>query len=82
MDDKRVIFEMDVEALKELVAKLDTDGYKLIVQFTATWCKPCKSIKDLCYCQSRNLPANVLYALIDIDSNLDLYLFMIWQKMH
>tara|TARA_Y100000816_G_C26014224_1_gene530318 strand:- start:176 stop:622 length:447 start_codon:yes stop_codon:yes gene_type:complete len=81
MSDRKVIFEMNVSALKELVGKLPETDYQLIVQFTASWCKPCKSIKDLCMSLAERLPSKVLYALIDIDENLDLYLFMKGKKM-
>lgn len=81
MSDRKVIFEMDVDALKELVGQLHSTDHQLIVQFTASWCRPCKSIKDLCLSLARRLPSNVIYALIDIDENLDLYLLMKSKRM-
>ena len=68
--------EMSDTSLRNIISKLDEHSSSLVVQFTAKWCKPCKSIRALCNIKYAKLPKEVIIAVIDIDDNIDLYLFM------
>lgn len=74
---REIIEEVSVEELMSLQKCIDTDGDKiLIVKFTATWCRPCQTIKQLTHECFTNLPKNVIIAEVDVDDNMDLYMFM------
>ena len=79
--ERRVLVEMNDTSLKNIIGKLDEHSSSLVVQFTAKWCKPCKSIKELCNSEYAKLPKEVIIAVIDIDDNIDLYLFMKRKRM-
>ena len=53
----------------------------IIIKFTATWCKPCKSIKGYVDNKFGNLPEDIVCFDLDIDDNFDLYAFMKSKKM-
>ena len=85
MTDKNIYTELDVNTLKQLLYKLD-DGDKsqqkaIIIKFGATWCNPCKQIKELCTSLYNDLPNNILYFDIDIDDNVELYVALKAKKM-
>lgn len=72
-----IIEEISVEELLGLQQRIDKDGDKiLVVKFTATWCRPCQTIKQLTEECFANLPKNVIIAELDVDNNMDLYMFM------
>ena len=48
----------------------------IIVQFTASWCKPCKQIKMYIEEKFSICPNNIICCRLDIDENSDLYAFM------
>jgi thioredoxin-like negative regulator of GroEL len=56
-------------------------GKVVVVKFGATWCNPCKVIKPTCEAWIRAAPANIIYADIDIDESMDLYMALKNKKM-
>ena len=69
--------EISIEQLIGLQKSIDKDCDKIIVlKFTATWCHPCQTIKQLTDNCFANLPKNVIIAEVDVDDNMDLYMFM------
>ena len=58
-----------MEEIKELLK----DNDKVVIKFTAEWCKPCKNAAPFINKCLSNLPSNVKYLEIDIDDSLDLY---------
>jgi len=64
--------------------RLQTNAPKkslIVVKFGAEWCKPCKLIKPLCEQWSATCPSYIIYADIDIDESLDLYMAFKNKKM-
>ena len=53
----------------------------IVVKFGAEWCKPCKYIKPLCEQWSATCPPHIIYADIDIDESMDLYMAFKNKKM-
>ena len=53
----------------------------IVVKFGAEWCKPCKLIKGVCEEWASTRPANIIYADIDIDESIDLYMAFKSKKM-
>ena len=53
----------------------------IVVKFGAEWCKPCKLIKPMCEQWSATRPPNIIYADIDIDESMDLYMAFKNKKM-
>ena len=58
-----------MEEIKELLK----DNNKVVIKFTAEWCKPCKNAAPFINKHIDNLPQDVKYIEIDIDESLDLY---------
>lgn len=56
-------------------------GKIMVVKFGATWCKPCKVIKPTCDNWITTAPTNIIYADIDIDESMDLYVALKSKKM-
>ena len=74
---KEIIEEINVDELMKLLNCIDKDGDKvLVVKFTATWCRPCQTIKQVTSDCFANLPGNVIIAEVDVDNNMDVYMFM------
>ena len=74
---KEIIEEINVDELMKLLNCIDKDGDKvLVVKFTATWCRPCQTIKQVTRDCFANLPGNVIIAEVDVDNNMDVYMFM------
>lgn len=48
----------------------------IIVQFTATWCKPCKEVKSYIEQIFAKCPTNIICCQLDVDDNTELYAFM------
>jgi thiol:disulfide interchange protein len=48
----------------------------IIVQFTATWCKPCKEVKSHIEQKFSICPDNIICCQLDVDENSELYAFM------
>ena len=75
--NKEIIEQVNDDELMKLQSRIDADGDKvLVVKFTATWCRPCQTIKQLTRDCFSNLPSNVIIAELDVDNNMDLYMFM------
>lgn len=76
-DKRKIIDEITVEQLLSLQKSIDKYGDSvLVVKFTANWCRPCQTIKQLTLECFANLPKNVIIAEVDIDDNMDIYMFM------
>lgn len=74
--ERQIIVSLTSSELKDLILSNDKSGqHVIVIKFTATWCGPCKTIKHVCDEYNKNLPANVIIAEIDIDHNLDIYMF-------
>lgn len=74
---REIIAELDSNTLKLIISNIDIkDCNILIVKFTATWCRPCQTIKKLCNECFTNLPKNVIISEVDVDENMELYMFM------
>jgi len=76
---KRVITEMTPTDLQQLLTTAKKS--LIVVKFGAEWCKPCKLIKPLCEQWSATCPSHIIYADIDIDESLDLYMAFKNKKM-
>jgi thiol-disulfide isomerase/thioredoxin len=77
---KKVITELTVAGLQDLQKKLGS--HVLIIKFGADWCAPCKKIAPLYYQFINNSAAsNILFADIDVDENIDLYMALKKHKM-
>lgn len=76
---KQIITELTPSDLQQLQAS--AKGAVIIIKFGATWCKPCKVIKPTCEEWAKTCPANIIYADIDIDESMDLYLAFKSKKM-
>ena len=52
------------------VAQLQSEGKKLLVQYTATWCGPCKSLTPRLSNLS-NRYEDITFVKVDIEENMD-----------
>ena len=57
------------------------DKELIVIKFTATWCGPCKVIKDCCNKFLAIKPNSIQYYEIDIDESLELYMKLKKMKM-
>lgn len=48
----------------------------IIIQFTATWCKPCREVKSHIENKFTECPDNIICCQLDVDENAELYSFM------
>lgn len=48
----------------------------IIVQFTATWCKPCREIKPYIEQKFAESQSHIVCCQLDVDENAELYAFM------
>lgn len=74
MSNKEIIVEFDnrqhfMECLKE-------NPGVMILQFTATWCKPCREIKPYVENNFAKCHDNIICCQLDVDENSELYSFM------
>jgi len=53
----------------------------IVIKFGAEWCKPCKMIKPTCDEWLSTCHPNIIYADIDIDESIDLYIAFKNKKM-
>lgn len=78
--EQKIITELNVANLKTLQNSLSNNV--LIIKFGADWCGPCKKIAPLYYEFINNsVKSNIIFADIDVDENLDLYMALKKQKM-
>jgi thioredoxin 1 len=52
------------------VAQLQSEGKKLLVQYTANWCSPCKALTPRLALLSSGYP-DVTFVKVDVDENQD-----------
>jgi thioredoxin 1 len=52
------------------VAQLQSEGKKLLVQYTASWCGPCKALTPRLSNLSNKYP-NFTFVKVDIEENMD-----------
>lgn len=76
---KPVITDLNVDELKLLQTNMG--NRVLIIKFGAEWCGPCKKIAPVFYDFINSASANFIFADIDIDTNIDLYIALKKQKM-
>ena len=77
--EKQIITELNVDQLKSLQTSMSKDV--LIIKFGADWCGPCKTINPSYQTFIKNSPPNIIFADIDVDENIDLYMALKKQKM-
>jgi thioredoxin-like negative regulator of GroEL len=56
-------------------------GALIVIKFGAEWCKPCKFIKPTCQEWFETCSNRIIYADIDIDESLELYMSFKNKKM-
>ena len=76
---KMIIGALDVIALQKLQAEMTSQI--LIIKFGAEWCGPCKKIAPAFQTFIQSAPANIIFADIDVDESLDLYMALKKNKM-
>ena len=76
---KPLITDLNVDELKLLQTNMG--NRVLIIKFGAEWCGPCKKIAPVFYDFINSASANFIFADIDIDTNIDLYIALKKQKM-
>ena len=69
---KTIITELDVPQLQTLQAQMTKQV--LVIKFGAEWCGPCKKIAPNFQDYIAKAPENVIFADIDVDDNIDLYI--------
>ena len=70
--EKTIYTELSPDNLKELQKTL-LENQVIIIKFGATWCGPCKKIKDLCNLCFSKMPDQVICLDLDVDDNFELY---------
>ena len=76
---RQIITAMTPTDLQQL--QTNAKNSLIVVKFGAEWCKPCKLIKPLCEQWSATCPPHIIYADIDIDESMDLYIAFKNKKM-
>jgi thiol:disulfide interchange protein len=71
------ISEQDLKIKQSLLGEKEL----IIIKFTATWCGPCKIIKECCNQFQEKKPDCIQYYEIDIDESLELYMKLKKMKM-
>ena len=79
MAEKQIITELDVDELKTLQAKLGKQ--LLIIKFGADWCGPCKKIAPTFQSFIKTAPANIIFADINVEDNVNLFIALKKHKM-
>ena len=71
-----------ISSVEELKHLLTENPGMIILQFTATWCSPCRRIAPRIDSWYKKLPKKkVQIFIVDIDESIDLYAFMKRKKM-
>ena len=85
MSNRQIITQLNCDEIQSILNGdlKSSDKKVLIVKFTATWCGPCKRIKNDCYSMFNQLPSNILIADLDVDleKNNIFYSFMKRKRM-
>jgi thiol-disulfide isomerase/thioredoxin len=76
---KEIISELNVADLQKLQAEMGQ--HILLIKFGADWCGPCKKIAPQYYEYIKTAPTNILFADINVDDNMDLYMALKKHKM-
>ena len=72
-----VIAELTIAQLELLIKNIDESNNKnIILKFYADWCGPCKRVANICEEAFCSLGDNTIKVVIDIDEQLDLYMFL------
>jgi thiol-disulfide isomerase/thioredoxin len=77
--ERKIITELDIAELQKLQGSMGPQV--LIIKFGADWCGPCKKIAPLYYQFINNSPDNILFADINVDENINLYMALKRYKM-
>jgi thiol-disulfide isomerase/thioredoxin len=84
---RRVYNTLSVSEFKQILAVIDAPDQKsnvaIILKFGATWCGPCKNIKQLCAARFNELSTKITCFDLDIDeeNNNELYSAYASKKM-
>ena len=80
---KTIYTELSIDTLKNLLNSAENKNKNniIIVKLGATWCGPCKKIKDLCNKCFLEMPDNVICFDIDIDDNVEIFSALKTKKM-
>lgn len=78
---KNIFNQLNVETLSEVIKNNKGNNNHIIIKLGATWCGPCRSIKDLCNTLFLDMPDNVICYDIDVDNNFELYGSLRTKKM-
>jgi thiol-disulfide isomerase/thioredoxin len=65
----------------EFMTFLSNNTGMIVIRFSATWCKPCRTIKPIVDCFFASSPSCVTCVDVDIDENMDIYSFLKSKKM-
>jgi len=68
--DLKEVMEVSSEEEWDGLVEATKDGRVLVVDFTATWCKPCQKMKPIleALCKERNADANkIKFVTVDVD---------------
>ena len=79
--NRDIFLELGLDEFKTMRNNLKDEI--VLIKFSATWCNPCKKIKDKCEEWFKKLPSNVFVFDIDIDETMDLYMaFKKWKMVN
>ena len=76
---ENTIIELSAAELQKL--QRDMGNKILIIKFGAEWCGPCKRIAPVFHAFIKSQPENIIFADIDVDECLDLYMALKKNKM-
>jgi len=79
MNTKQIITSLTPAELQQL--QFTAVGSLIVIKFGAEWCGPCKVIKPTCEQWAATCPPHIIYADIDIDESIDLYMAFKSKKM-
>ena len=58
---------------KQFLGILQENTGMVVVKYSATWCKPCKTIEPYVAEKKRTLPSHAVMYELDVDDDFDLY---------